>query len=569
VHHTKFLLSFFILLFIAGCGGGSSFDLPPATAETPEQSGGDGGGSDPVVEEPAQINVQIVASLGLINGADVLITTSDGTAIEGASGALDQTGTVIVTHDGSYTGPILVTVTGNDSATYFDESAGTTLPMGSDIVLRAFAPTFQDAIGVTILTELAAQILDGVNGAVDAAAVTAANTAIKETLAPDVADILTPPTVVGEDNITAQALTNSDAGRYALRLAALASMAAGNEAPALSILAQLAADLADGDIDGSGATGAIADLDYEAGTFSSLFAAAVQLAASTLADADLVAAAGSFSVTLDANVLQSVIDAGVTLPDSVAELISGGIDAGTGGGGAITGDFDLTITGEIVTFGVGTSFEVAIKNIAAPSPSDTTEITQLIEETVAGVSNITNLQITVINNTADRITFEVTMEASQSGVSVTLNLNYDYVPAGTTPSDSTGGDPVSNSGGSTTGDLSSAAACSTFSGAATAATVPGFLSAEVRNLTYNEIAAGGPYSNGDTAEFVFSSSGLLFIDNVEVASGPVLCNGNEREAIWLDTNNGVIYSVSDLTSSFNEVNINNADTGGFLGQFSQ
>lgn len=115
----------------------------------------------------------------------------------------------------------------------------------------------------------------------------------------------------------------------------------------------------------------------------------------------------------------------------------------------------------------------------------------------------------------------------------------------------------------------SAAACSTFSGAATAMTIPGFLSAEVRNLTYNEIAAGGPYSNGDTVEFVFSSSGLLFIDNLEVASGPVLCNGNEREAIWLDTNNGVIYSVSDLTSAFNEVNINNADTGGFLGQFTQ
>jgi predicted small lipoprotein YifL len=46
VHHTKSLLSFFILLFITGCGRGSSFDLPPANAETPDQDAQQSGGDD-------------------------------------------------------------------------------------------------------------------------------------------------------------------------------------------------------------------------------------------------------------------------------------------------------------------------------------------------------------------------------------------------------------------------------------------------------------------------------------------------------------------------------------------
>lgn len=617
MHSRHLLLVVLLAFFAAGCSDSSSpdrvFDAP---VTTPDASGDDSGGEaeppaedppaedppaedppaedppaeDPPTEEPAA-SIVVTPSLGLISGAEVSVTQADGTVIEGATGTLNAEGVVTINHDGSYDGPILVTITGTDSATYFDEAAGTNLPMGSDVTLRAFAPSAVAEVGVTILTELAAQLIDDIEGAATAADVNAVNDAIRMTLAPDLPDILTPPTLVSETNLTAQALGTADADTYALRLAALANMAADDEAPAVSILQQLAADLADGDIDGEGASGPIADLDYTADTFESLFANAMSLAASTLADADLMAAVGSFSITLDANVIESVIAAGVGLPASVSDLINGGSDddADSGGGDDssddsgdtpvvdvpdvdISGDYDLTISGEIITFGIGTAFDVVIQNILAPSPSDTSEITQVIEDTIEGVSGITNLQITIINNTTDRITFEVSFEATQGGVTVTMNLLYDYVPSGgSSGGDSSGdgssGDNSSGDDSGSEGDIAALGQICFFGGEPEAVSIPQFLTANTWDLTFSEVQAGAPYADGEVRTFLFSSSGGLFIDNVQVASTPVICNGNEREAIWKDTTNNLIYSVSDLTGSFNEVNVGRGDDGGFLGQF--
>ncbi|CAN0458345.1 unnamed protein product, partial [Ectocarpus fasciculatus] len=146
-----------------------------------------------------------------------------------------------------------------------------------------------------------------------------------------------------------------------------------------------------------------------------------------------------------------------------------------------------TVSGTITTFGVATDFSVIITNILAPSPSDTAEVQQVIEETVAGLSNIQNLTVTIVNNTTDRITFDVSFEATQSGVTVTLDLRYDYVPAGSSPTDS-----GSDSGGDSASDGDSSLATD----------------AEIAALENPD----SPYQTGDTATFIFSSSGRLFID---------------------------------------------------------
>ena len=98
----------------------------------------------------------------------------------------------------------------------------------------------------------------------------------------------------------------------------------------------------------------------------------------------------------------------------------------------ITGEFDLTISGDISTIVAGiaappVAFEVTINDIVAPDPSDTDEVTNIITETLEGVSGISELEIVVTNNTESRITFSVAFSAVQNGVTVSMDLEYDYV----------------------------------------------------------------------------------------------------------------------------------------------
>lgn len=227
----------------------------------------------------------------------------------------------------------------------------------------------------------------------------------------------------------------------------------------------------------------------------------------------------------------------------------------------------MTISGEIITFGVGAAFEVTIQNILAPSPSDTAEITQVIEDTVEGVSGITNLQITIINNTADRITFDVSFEAQQSGVTVQMNLRYDYVPAGTTVEDSQD-DSADDSSGSADAVSIDELGLVCFVGEPTEATIPSSI-AGVYHLNYSQANSGGPYTDGELVHFTVGEDGTLDINMQTVLTTPVLCGGNEQEATWKDLETGLIYSISSLTNGFNEINLGDASGSSiqFLGQF--
>jgi hypothetical protein len=574
---TRFrILILSLLLTLAACGHDGGVNAPPVTeapvASGDSDSGGEGSDDASGEDDTTEETVEIVASLGLINGADVSITTPDGTALEGAVGALDETGKVTISHDGSYTGPIVVSIVGNDTATYFDESAGSNLPMPSTVSLRAYAPAMVAEIGVTILTELAAQVAAEVGSDISAADIETINNSIRDTFAPDLSDILAPPAIVSEANFTDQSLSNDDAGIYALTLAGLATLSAVDASPALAILEQLTADLADGDIDGNGLSGALSDLDYTPEDFGSLLSGAIQTAAAILADADLVATANSISITIDANILESVIDAGVPLPDSVADRITDFVSGGTDGGVDISGDFDLTISGEIITLGVGAAFDLTINNIVAPSPDDTTEVKKVIEDTVSGLNNITELTVTIVKNTETQVTFDVSFSATQSGLDVTLNLRYDYVKAGTTGDDTASGDSsqgeTDNTGDTSADDIAALGKVCFFGGEPIAVEIPDALSG-VWHVTYSESSAGAPYSDGELAHFTINDDGkgTMDINRQTILMTPVKCGSNEHEAIWKDSQNNVIYSLSSLVTGFNEINVNSATDGSFLGQF--
>ena len=575
---SAFLL---LSLLLAGCGDGSK-----STGLLPEVV-------DFVPPPDPGVDIEVQPSLGLITGAEVTITRADGEAIEGATGTIGETGIITINHDGSWEGPILVTVTGNDSAMYFDESAGALLPMPAGVSLRAYAPSSLAQVGVTILTELAAQMAANVDGSLNAETINNLNNTVRDTFAPGLADILNPPTLVSETNFTTQELGNDDAGTYALTLAALANLASTSSSPALTILENLTADIEDGDIDGRGFDGAL-ELSYNAADFASLYAAAVELAASTLATADLLDASSSLTVNIDNDLLDALVNTGVAILNSVLELVTAAeqaeqaemmppeeeeeeeaespetpvVDVEVPNLG---GDYNLSISGQILTLGIGTDFAVEIQGIPAPSPSDTEAVTQIILDTVAGLSNITNLQVTIINNTAERVTFQVTLDATQSGITVSLDLTYDYTLGSGGSGDESGDssdDVASGESGNETVDLTALGTLCFFGGEPVAADVPEFLRSNTWNVTFQEAQAGAPYAEGETREFLFSSSGGLFIDNNQVAGTPVTCSGNDSEMIWKDTTNNLLYTVSNVsTSIFNEINVGRGDDGGFLGQF--
>ncbi|MCB1693494.1 MAG: hypothetical protein KDI19_12075 [Pseudomonadales bacterium] len=445
--HVKLLLVMSLAWWLAGCDSDDHPRLTPTPQPVPIQQ------------------VSIGASLGLIKNADVSIQKPDGTELDGATGTLGADGSVAISFDGTYGGPIVVVVTGNDSATYFDEATGTELAFPAGRTIRAYAPAPQANVGVTILTELAAQIAATLGADATADDITMVNEAIRAAFAPDVDDLLSVPTLVSADNMN-QSLAADAAGRYALRLAALAGIATGRQAPALGILDQLTADLSDGALDGMDTNGPIAGLDYTGNDFASAFNAAVQSAAATLAGADLMADAGNVGFGNASNVLQALADGGVPLPDEVIARIGAGSGSGSNDGSGSGGD-------------------------------------------------------------------------------------------------SSGG---SSSGGDGTGSGSSADSICVVGGSASPATIPGSFTTSPYDLTFGSVQPNSPYAEGDMRSFSFAANGDLLIDNVVVASDPVLCGGNGHEALWKDEASGLIYAMSSLLTGFNEVNVGASD-GTYYGQF--
>jgi hypothetical protein len=168
--------------------------------------------------------------------------------------------------------------------TYFDEALGRDVqvpitPANRDVpLLRAAAglSAGNSQLGVTALTEAALRRAEALAGGAGSnltlAQIAEARAQIQSAFG--VADIFLAPALVDELADLAR-LGSTAADQYALRLAALAEIAAaelGNaEAnPALRMAQALAADLADGKIDGNGVAG---DLPYDVASFAAQFQA--------------------------------------------------------------------------------------------------------------------------------------------------------------------------------------------------------------------------------------------------------------------------------------------------------
>ena len=215
---------------------------------------GGGGGGTPA-NLTSNSSMVVTPSLGLINGADVKVTKPDGTQL-GTTVKTNATGKATITFSG-YSGPIIVEVTGNATATYFDEALGINAAFAVGEKLRAALDSVKAQAGVTPLTDIALQRAETIAGStalLTATVIQTANESIRQALASEIADITAPPQLVSTST-TSGALDTSDASKYATKLAALAKLAKAVGGvtvvyPALSIAKQLAADLKDGVLDG-------------------------------------------------------------------------------------------------------------------------------------------------------------------------------------------------------------------------------------------------------------------------------------------------------------------------------
>lgn len=228
------------------------------------------------------------ASLGLVQNATVNFYRADGSTLIG-SGDTGASGSVTVPATG-YTGPVIIEVLGDADASYFDESAGSAIAFGAGQKLRAVVAAPGGAVAVTPLTELAYQAAAHAGQIpISATQANAANEAVRAALAPGLSSILSVPTPF-DASTASGSLTDTEAGRYALILAALAELASGDASPALTVLQALVADLVDGQIDGQ-ANGSSVSAPYS--NFISDMETALNSMASSYGNAALQASAAS------------------------------------------------------------------------------------------------------------------------------------------------------------------------------------------------------------------------------------------------------------------------------------
>lgn len=204
-------------------------------------SNDDDNAATPTVVQTTQVTV--TPSLGKILNAKVTLKN----AKTGATLGTGNTGnTGIATFTANKTSdPVIAEVQGQAGAKYFDESKKAELDFAANQSLRVVLPTITNNIGVSTLTEVAYQAAVKKAGSVSAITsqiAAATNEAIRKALAPELSSITTAATLVGS-TADLSILTNTEAGKYALKLAALAELAKTQTAPALAILNQLAADI--------------------------------------------------------------------------------------------------------------------------------------------------------------------------------------------------------------------------------------------------------------------------------------------------------------------------------------
>ena len=244
--------------------------------------GGGGGGSSTAA---ADTTVTVSPSLGKFSaGAHVKIKTPGGTVLGSADTTSAGTASINV---GTYSGPLVVEVTGDTTVTYYDEGQAQSKPFGASEVLRAIAPSVQTAVGVTPATHAAVEAIKSANSgnipaAITSSTISTANNKIATALG--ISDVLLAPKLVDATTATNKTLdVGNAADKYALQLAALAKLASSGKT-ALDVAKDLAQDMSDGKLDGmvSGAPIPYASTTYTQASISNDISSKLQSAATDL-----------------------------------------------------------------------------------------------------------------------------------------------------------------------------------------------------------------------------------------------------------------------------------------------
>ncbi len=331
-----------LALAIAGCDSGSD------TAAT----------GTPPPPEIAYTSHTVTPSLGLVLNGTVRVRSLDGTEL--ASALTGHSGLATLQIPGTASGPFIIELAGNEAASYYDEALDDLVPLPAGTVVRALVADLADAgSAVTPLTEMAVQYLLAQHGSLaglTAADITAANEFIRNQLAPELADITLPPTLIGGAGDIALLADASANDLYALKLAALARVGAANHtlslAPALDILDEMAADIADGALDGKVNGSAVTPATYDLASFAS------QLR-------DLAASYGGDSGGL-AGLLDGI--AHYVSPEILALLVTPPGDDGPGDllaswAGTYTGSYSDNISGFTLVPSLASSLQSAMDTI--------------------------------------------------------------------------------------------------------------------------------------------------------------------------------------------------------------
>jgi hypothetical protein len=285
-------------ILLSGCGGSSS--------------------SSPKVENGV---IAVSPSLGKISLASVRLLQSDGVTLLGTS----ETGTdgkVNINYSGSYKGPIIVEVSGDDDASYYDEASGTNIAFGTGKKLRSIVASGTTETAVTMLTEIAYQLSVVNSIPLTNTSVNQINERVRAALAPELTNITIPPLLFDIDTSSGD-LGDDQAGKYALRLAALADLGASDATPALTIAEQLARDFSDGALDGQEGSTPITGVLYSPATFAADLTTKLGSFASNYGSVALQTALSSYSaITTSVDVDDLIPDVnGGTLPSYVSGKI--------------------------------------------------------------------------------------------------------------------------------------------------------------------------------------------------------------------------------------------------------
>lgn len=291
--------------------------------------GGGGGGTTTPASTPASVDVTVTPSLGQFStGCTVELRKATGEVLGSAS--VGANGRAVIPVSG-YSGVMIAAVKGSPTCTYFDEASGTDKPFDASNQIHAVVDNLRQEFGINIFTHLAAsRVLDttgsSLSSGITADTIKQENAAVQVMF--QVGDMFASPVLINSGS--GKVLDNTESGRLATRLAALAEVASSLSMGVASLASHLADDLKDGRLDSIDSSHMQASLSTAIGKYANDAAKASldDAAANTSLVADAATARDQARTALTAGT--SLQQARQIFADLRTSILSIANDAGTG-----------------------------------------------------------------------------------------------------------------------------------------------------------------------------------------------------------------------------------------------